>query len=277
MALTDYVDGNSLSHDGRTQFLNWTLGTQGAYDFAADNKAYTQGLVLEYITSGWKFRYAFAQLSTQANGPEFNYDLSTAHHQVIEVEKELSLIPNRSGALRVLVYEGVNKYGNFREAMEEDQILPLSETHNRVRTKHGIGVNFEQYITDNSGFYARASMNDGKTEAWSYTEVDRSATAGFSIEGQSWRRPNDKFGIGGGVNAISKSHADYLKAGGTGIILGDGKLRYGNEGVFETFYSFQYNSNLWLTADYQFAVNPGYNKDRGPIWNIVALRVHIEI
>ena len=38
-----------------------------------------------------------------------------------------------------------------------------------------------------------------------------------------------------------------------------------------------HDDNIWLTADYQFCVNPGYNKDRqGPV-NIFSVRLHARI
>ncbi len=275
-AVTDYVDGNSYSHDGRTQFFNWSIGTQGAYDFAADNKAYTQGIMLELIKENWKLRYSFAQLSIDPNGPKFNWDMKTANHQVIELEKPFHLISGKTGVVRIMGYMSANKYGVFTEAIESGVALPFDGLRNQVHFKTGVGLNMEQPLTENSGIFARASFNNGKYETWSYTQIDQSATAGFLTTGKSWSRPEDKFGIAAGVNGISKAHAAYLAGGGYGILLGDSKLNYGRETVFETFYSFKFQEHVWVSGDYQFCINPGYNRDRGPIWNIVGLRIHVE-
>ena len=79
------------------------------------------------------------------------------------------------------------------------------------------------------------------------------------------------------TDALSTDHRNYLAAGGTGFELGDGKLNYGQESAAEFYYSFKPTaSSIWLTADYQFVVNPGYNKDRGPV-NVFSLRLHIEL
>jgi high affinity Mn2+ porin len=278
MALTDYFDANSLSHDGRTQFFNWSVGTQGAYDFAADNKAYTQGVVVEYVNlTGWKFRYSFAQLSSKANGPTFNWNMGVANHQVVEVEKPFSIVAGKRGTLRVLAYQGMNKYGRFASAIDENGVaIPLDQLHTTVNKKYGVGINIEQTVTDNIGFFARSSWNNGAYETWSYTEIDQSLTGGVVFSGKLWKREGDKFGIAGGINGISSAHRNYLKAGGTGILLGDGNLDYGAEQVFETYYSLRFHENIWVTGDYQFCINPGYNKDRGPVWNLVGLRVHAE-
>ena len=59
-------------------------------------------------------------------------------------------------------------------------------------------------------------------------------------------------------------------------MLGDGKLsNYGYEQIIETFYKIKLISMLWVTADYQFVINPGYNKDRGPV-NVFSVRMHVE-
>ena len=47
------------------------------------------------------------------------------------------------------------------------------------------------------------------------------------------------------------------------------------EGIVEAFYSFNLFKALWLSADYQFLVNPGFNADRGPV-HIFGGRVHAE-
>jgi high affinity Mn2+ porin len=58
-------------------------------------------------------------------------------------------------------------------------------------------------------------------------------------------------------------------------LLGDGQLPHpGNEQIFETYYGFPIEA--WrVTADYQFIVNPAYNRDRGPI-SVVAARLHTQ-
>lgn len=79
------------------------------------------------------------------------------------------------------------------------------------------------------------------------------------------------------VNGIAKDHQDYLAKGGSGFMLGDGNLNYGKEVITELYYNSKpaIKIPLWLTADYQFVLNPGYNKDRGPV-HVVSIRVHTE-
>jgi high affinity Mn2+ porin len=60
-----------------------------------------------------------------------------------------------------------------------------------------------------------------------------------------------------------------------GIIVGDGRLNYSPEMIFETYYAFKLTQYATLSPDYQFIANPGYNADRGPV-NIFAARLHVE-
>ncbi|MFX5656518.1 carbohydrate porin [Acinetobacter baumannii] len=43
----------------------------------------------------------------------------------------------------------------------------------------------------------------------------------------------------------------------------------------ETFYNARFNKFLWVTLDYQFVINPAYNKDRGPV-HVFGIRGHVE-
>jgi high affinity Mn2+ porin len=45
--------------------------------------------------------------------------------------------------------------------------------------------------------------------------------------------------------------------------------------VLETYYKYPVSSLLWVTLDYRFVVNPGYNRERGPV-SVAAIRLHAE-
>jgi len=83
-------------------------------------------------------------------------------------------------------------------------------------------------------------------------------------------------GIAAGMNGLSSQHEEFLSKGGYGFIIGDGKLNYAPETIVESFYNAKLFPWAWLTFDYQFVVNPGHNKDRGPV-HVFAVRMHIEL
>jgi carbohydrate-selective porin OprB len=143
------------------------------------------------------------------------------------------------------------------------------------RIKFGFTLNAEQKLTDDLGAFLRAGWNDGRTETFAYTEIDRTVQAGLSLQGVRWERPEDTVAVAAVVNGISSAHRDYLNAGGLGFILGDGRLHYGPETILEVYYQARFFKSLFVSFDYQFVDNPGYNRDRGPV-SIFGLRVHVE-
>jgi len=143
-------------------------------------------------------------------------------------------------------------------------------------SKTGIGINVEQELTDDIGIFARAGWNDGEHVTWAFTEIDQTLQAGVNIKGAQWKRKEDVAGIAGVLNGISSDHRAFLKAGGNGFIIGDGELNYGNEAILEAYYNAKLFDNVWLSADYEFVHNPGYNRDRsGPV-HIFGVRGHVE-
>ncbi len=122
----------------------------------------------------------------------------------------------------------------------------------------------------------RAMFSDGRTEVDAFDSADRDFSLGAVAKGKLWRRPLDVAGAGVAVTWISEAHARYMAKGGIDAFTGDGVLpRHGPEELLEGFYSLNLFKALWLAVDYQFLVNPAYNRDRGPE-HVFAGRVHAE-
>ncbi|MBV8746389.1 MAG: carbohydrate porin [Xanthobacteraceae bacterium] len=137
-------------------------------------------------------------------------------------------------------------------------------------------MNFEQQITPDLGLFGRAGIANPNVEDYEVIDADRTAVLGLSQAGTPWTRPDDTVGLAGVVNEISSAHQAFFNAGGLGIVVGDGILPHpGLEQVLETYYKYAVSSLLSVTLDYQFVVNPGYNRDRGPV-SIGAIRLHAE-
>ena len=142
-------------------------------------------------------------------------------------------------------------------------------------SRPGVSLNFEQQVVPNVGMFGRVGWADGNLEPYEFTDIDRTASAGLSISGKQWGRPDDTFGLAGTVNEISAAHIAYFNAGGLGILIGDGQLPHpGPEQIIESYYSLPIG--IWkATLDYQFITNPAYNRDRGPV-SIIAMRLHAQ-
>ena len=275
-SITDMFDNNSYSHDPRNQFMNWALMSAGAWDYPANTRGYTYGFVAELIRPTWGIKAAVTMVPEEANGPYLDMNIGNAHSETLELDKQL-MMGKRHGMVRVIGFFTQANMGNYKEAtLDTIYHLDVTQTRSYAHSKGGFVVNFEQDITDYFGIFGRASYNDGKNETWAFTEIDQSLHMGIEGKGTAWKRSMDQFGAAYLINGISKDHQAYLAAGGYGFLIGDGHLNYGHENIIELFYSARLWDNFYLTPDYQMVINPAYNKDRGPVVNVVGIRGHIE-
>ena len=277
MAVTDVFGTNTYAGDARTQFLNWSFLTYGAYDYAADLRGYTWGAAVEYYSGDWTLRAGRFMQPRQSNGRRLNQHLLESYGDQVEVERRYEN-NGQPGKLQMLVYRNVASMAKFSEALALAQATGTTPDITAVRrsqAKLGVGIGAEQALSDDVGLFARASMHDGRTETFAFTEIDRSISAGAVIKGNRWHRGGDTLAVGVVQNGISKSHRDYLAAGGTTFFLGDGALNYRPERIFEAYYSLGVVKGVSVTLDYQHIANPGYNADRGPV-NVGSLRLHAE-
>jgi high affinity Mn2+ porin len=108
-----------------------------------------------------------------------------------------------------------------------------------------------------------------------FTDADTTVSGGLSLGGKLRGRPDDRLGLACILNVISRSHEAYFDAGGLSALLGDGALPHpGPEKILEAYYRLPVFS--WqATLDYQFIVNPGYSRDRGPV-SVIATRLHLQ-
>ena len=277
--IADFFDQNGVSHDPRTDFMNWSLMNNGAYDYAANTRGYTGGLVLEYYTPGWVLRAGTALMPVEANGPILNFNWTKSNSETFEIQKDYSL-HNLPGIARLLFYYNTSKAPAYQTVINED--LNGSDTSLNVLTgtkyggkKFGAGISIQQAVSKRLNSFLRVGWNDGKTATWAFTEIDNSLSLGFRYYGIGNGRQSDNIGLAFVSNGISSVHREFLNIGGYGFLIGDGKLpQYSRENIIEFFYQVKLFEQLYTTLDYQFVANPAYNHDRGPV-SLLAARVHI--
>jgi high affinity Mn2+ porin len=275
LCLGDLFDNNEYSNTPRMQFMNWSLMNNGAWDYAANTRGYTLSFVTELQLGKMNYKVGAAALPKVANGPDLNTDFSEAISLNAEISRVIK-IHKRNGNIRLLGYYNRTTLGSYAVATYMPK-PDIDATQAPGRTKLGFGLNMDQELSNTFGLFARIGWNDGKNETWCFTEIDQTASVGLSANGAKWKRPNDNCGVAIVVNGISKDHRDYLASGGSGFMLGDGKLNYAPEAVGEIYYNFKpIKSGIWLSGDYQYCMNPGYNADRGPV-SIFSVRVHVEL
>ena len=275
LPVIDVFDDNTYNHDGRTQFMNWSLVTHGAFDFAADARGYSRGAALEWFHDDWALRIARFAMPTESNGTKLNLAYGRSYGDQIEVERGWR-VGERPGRVRLLAYRNRATMGSFADALAlgaATGTVPDLTQVRRDQAKIGYGLNLEQSFGPAGGVFLRASRHDGRTETFAYSEIDNSVSGGVLLHGGTWGRARDSAGLALGRNGLSSSHRDYLAAGGLAFFLGDGALNYRPETVVEAFYSLAVLPRLWASVNVQRITNPGYNADRGPV-NVYGARVH---
>ncbi len=275
--VTDIFDTNTYAHDPRGDFLNWAVVDAGGFDYAADAWAYTYGAAAEWSFDAWTLRGGFFALSRTPNSTELETSFGQ-FEMVGEAERRISLF-GHDGKVKLLGFVNRGRMGGYRDAVALAQAtgtLPAVALVRKYSSRAGGSFNMEQGLSDDLGFFLRASMNDGGKESYEFTDMNQSLSTGLSLKGASWERKDDTAGVAFEIAGISNSARTYLNAGGLGILVGDGRLpHYASETVLETYYSAALWKGIQATLDYQFIANPGYNADRGPV-SVFGVRLHGE-
>jgi hypothetical protein len=297
-SILDMFAKNSVYSDPRRTFFNMAFMTYASWDFPSDARGYSWGGVAELYWDDWALRIGRITPPQNPNGLPVDFSLDKHYGDQAELEHDHKLL-GQDGAVRLTAYRNNVVTGRFNDAIAALQADPTKNAAacppfpagwnygsgnvtapdlcwvRRPNVKVGIGIDLEQHVTEDIGFFFRGMYSDGRTEVDAYNPADRSVAVGAVAKGTSWRRPFDVTGGGFAMSWISDEHARYLAMGGVDGFIGDGHLAQAAEGMVEGFYSFNLLRAIWLTADYQFLWNPGFNSDRGPV-HILGGRVHAE-
>ncbi len=276
----DFFDVSDSGSDSHFQFMNWTVDNNGAYDYAADTRGYTIGLLVEYHDRHWAFRFGEFLMPKVANGIDLDWNLRRARAENYELEWHPGIMEGKASTIKFLSFVNHANMGVYRNAVNEflSGKTPTPEITNhapRTTVKYGFGVNAEQELPYHLRAFARWGWNEGQHESFAYTEVDQTLEAGADLEGDGWHRKFDRVGATFVSNGISADHQHYLELGGRGFLLGDGTLTYGRENILEAYYNVHLWRGLFAGFDVQHINNPGFNRDRGPVL-VPGFRCHLE-
>jgi high affinity Mn2+ porin len=282
-------DQNTYARDPHSQFFNWAMMGNLAWDYGQDTVGYTTGVAIELNQKDWAIRGGFFQMPRDKNG--FTGDdqflmwprrgafgpFFASWAAMIETERRYRLGVH-PGAVRFLAWldeANFASYGAATEILRADGPGADISPARAQRFKAGLGLNWEQEVARGFGVFARLGWSDGQTETWTFTDVDRTASLGVSVNGARWQRPGDTFGLAVVASGISQANQRFLASGGNDILDGDGALRYGWEQVLEAYYDFRIWEGVHGALDYQFVANPAFNRDRGPV-SVFGGRFHWE-
>jgi high affinity Mn2+ porin len=282
MGLPDFFDINSVGTDSHLQFLNWTVDNNGAWDYAANTRGYTDGAVVEYVDHAFTARYGIAAMPTVANGIHLQYQFRQASSQNVELELRKNALsdPRLKGAVRLLGFVNHANMGDYRQQnqafLRGGTPAPEITAHPFTSSvKYGVGLNAEQQLSENARVYGRFGWNEGQHQSFVYTEVDQTFAVGGDYSFKAFHRPDDKLGLTFVSNAIKKDHQAYLALGGEGFLLGDGRLNYAREDIAEGYYNLHAWKGVYYALDAQWIEHAGYNQDRGPVL-VESVRMHVD-
>jgi high affinity Mn2+ porin len=294
----DICDNNIYAHDPHTQFMNWAMMGNLTWDYGQNTVGYTTGAGVELNQPKWSLRYGFFQMPRDKNGFTGDDQLLTWPRQgaygpfwrswamMAEFERRYA-INAHPGTIRFLSWLDEADFASYRLAttilladppdlnVGKGSGVTIPDSARGFHHKYGFGLNWEQELAKNLGIFSRLGWTDGHYDTWTFTDVDWSASLGVSVKGETWRRHADTWGLAFIISGASRDNQQFLKAGGTDMLDGDGNLNYDPEKVIETYYDFQIWKTIHLTLDYQFVTNPAFNRDRGPV-TIFGARLHWE-
>jgi high affinity Mn2+ porin len=278
VSVPDIFDTNQYAHDPRSDFMNWSIVDAGSFDYAADAWAFTYGAAVEWYQDWWTIRSGLFDLSAIPNSK----DLDTRWFDQYQFDEELEerhTIFGEPGKLKLLGFLSHGRMGAYDQATAVALQTGTPANIAAVRSMHdrgGLSLNLEQQIVEDFGVFARAGWNQGQYEAYDFTDINKTLSFGGSLGGARWDRADDRVGLAFAINDASRAAKQFFAAGGLGILVGDGQLLHsGPEQIIETYYSFAAFSFARLALDYQFIVNPAYNRDRGPV-SVFGIRAHAE-
>jgi high affinity Mn2+ porin len=224
-------DANQFRGDPPLTRYSIYAGRFTVTDYFGNNAYYTI-----HARSSWPgaFRYGIATEPKVANGPQFDRMLFRDDGQTAEIERRYS-IRKHPGAVRLLGYANRADAGTYAEAL---RLAAPTGTPDVVATRRPgtlkYGTRFEPGTGDHARHrnFARLGWSDGKTESFAFTVIDRLASAGVSVKSARLRRKDDTTGTS--LTAGGMSGASYLARGGLDFLIGDGRLNYAREYVWES-------------------------------------------
>jgi len=275
LSVVDVFDGNRYAHDPTERFFNWAMFASGAWDYPADTRGYTWGVLADLAIDWWSARAGIALEPKSANSGDMEWNFIKSQGLMAEYEARYH-VRGRTGAASLLVFLNRARMGRYQQVLDDPVGTNKDITATRAdgRLKYGFALSVEQELRAGLGAFLRLSANDGATETWAFTEIDRSLAIGAVQDGQLWRRDQDEVGAAVVVSGLSGPHRRYLAAGGYGFIIGDGSLNYSPEILGEIYYRLHVADHISVSGLYQPIFNPAYNHDRGPV-HVLSARVHV--
>ena len=237
-------------------------------------------LTADFEDRNWGFRFAEALMPKVANGIDLVWKPWQVHAENFEYELRHGIDPEEVGRRPPARLHQLRQHGHLPRSGHQGRRSRHHARHHRATPGTSRAstdsASTSSRISRTTSPPSRASVGTTARPNPSPTpkSIKRSIRA-LGANGAWWHRKQDRAGIAFVSNAIKKDHQNYLAAGGLGFLLGDGHLNYGRENILETYYTVHVWRGIYLAPGLQHIVNPGYNRDRGPVL-VPSFRAHVE-
>jgi len=227
--LTNYFDGNEVANNEKEQFLASGFVNNIAVEFPFNGPGsritYSPVNFLD-ISLGWQ------------QGDAFYEDLNEEPFFITEA----GFKPDFTG------YPG--NYRLYCWINYTDHVK-LSDPENDEEPGWGIGISFDQTITDTLTWFGRAGYQDKEIYA-----VETALSTGGELKGSLWGRKADTLGFAAGVALLSSDYEDVLEAMG---------IDPRDEWHYEVYYRIAVNEHLTVSPDVQVVTNALGDNDFGTV------------
>ena len=284
LSTVDLFDINPAGTDSHLQFMNWTVDNNGAYDYAADTRGYTYGLVSRVpgpAPRGALRRDADAQ-GRQRHRPRLRLH-ARPRRQSRARDPVPAPQPSWRGTLRAARLREPRQHGQLRRGDRRLRAAAVdARPTSRSRARRPGQVRRRRSTSSRSCGPRRVFARPAGTTATSRASpTPRSTTPSRRRRPhrRHWRRPDDRIGLAFVTNGLSDpprvpaARRPRLPARRRCVLrLLQLRARDHRRALLQRARL----ARASLAEDIQLIANPGYNADRGPVW-VFSLRGHLEL
>ena len=210
VAATDWFDNNAYSHDPRSQFMNWCLMYNGAWDYPADVRGYTYGVVVELNQKDWALRYGIFAEPEVANGdrarPQDRRGARAGGRAGKPVQAVQSSRQNPLDGLLEPRPHGRLQRGHRDSARRSRRDRNGQLRLDQVRLRHQRGAGNHRQ----AGRFPAAGLERRPHRDLGLHGMRPDGGLRLHSQGRPWRRDGDEIGSGFVINGLSGPHRAYL-------------------------------------------------------------------
>jgi len=259
------VDANRYANDATTEFFNWALFASGAYDYPADTRGYTWGVLADLAVDWWSLRGGIALVPFLRELPTMDWRIGKSRGLMAEYEVRYKL-RELPGASSLLLFLNSARMGSYEQVLENPRSTATTSRRRAKTVEPSTGL----LSPSSSSSRIRSGLHEAQLERRPQRVVGvhrdrpldrrRRDAKRRPVEPAQRRRRRRRRR----ERSFGPSQALFGPAADTVFIIGDGALAYAPEIVGDFYYRFHVSDLIAFSAMYQPVINPAYNSDADP-------------